>query len=48
MSWWSRNFPKKQGGSRGGNILRRVASAAISKLTVGIYDGYDKDGNFLW
>lgn len=48
MSWWSRTFPKKKGGSRGGNLVRRVASALISKATAGLYDGYNKDGDFLW
>lgn len=54
MSWFSRNFGRKEGGSTGGNILRRVSSAVIKKLTLGIYDGSsDNSGGtnnntFLW
>lgn len=40
-------------GTKGGNLLRRIARKLISTLTVGIYDGTDGNGpanpdNFLW
>lgn len=51
MGFFTRN--QKKGGTKGGNLLRRIARKLISTLTVGIYDGTDGNGpanpdNFLW
>lgn len=49
MSWLSRQFERKEGGTRGGNLVRRIAKATLAKLTLGIYDGTNSQGNFeLW
>lgn len=46
MSWLSRQFARKEGGSRVGNIIRRVAVTLANNLTAGLGGQFiDRDGD---
>lgn len=46
MSWLGRQFAKKSGGTRVGNIIRRLAQNVVDQMSFGLGGAFtDQDGD---